>query len=531
MNRVAKASLCLAFALLTFFQFPGHTWLQQDTQIYVPILEHLRDASVLRNDILVAQPHVAYTIYDETALTLRAVTGLGFREVLAAQQILTRALGFWGLLLLAEALGLAFSGALTAAAILSLGAIVAGPAVLTIEYDPTPRAFAFPLVLLAIGLAARGRYVGAGIAAAVATLYHPPTAIPFWIIWALLCLWPEKDRPQRLMAFVPLGAATLVLRIAAQSQREVQTFGTRLTASMEMLQRLRASYVYVSTWPWPVIGHHLILFAILLTAFVRLRHSLSRELRAFLVLLPALGLLSMPISWLLLEQGRFGIVPQLQPMRTLLFVTVAMQLLCAVAGIRAKHSAEAALWFTLAFLLPLQPSLTGPYVWNRIALAAALGIAAAFAGRFRWAVAVAAFFAIPWIGGVVNYPAQHTPELAQLSSWARANTPPDAVFLFADTPRGLDAGVFRSDALRAIYVDWKGGGQVNYLTGFGEQWWFRWQQTLARKFTPADLPRYEALGIDYAVLRREHATTAPPTYENGRYVVYRLCGVVRTNCR
>src|ERR1019366_8508439 len=29
----------------------GHTWLQQDSQIYVPILEHLRDPAVLRNDI------------------------------------------------------------------------------------------------------------------------------------------------------------------------------------------------------------------------------------------------------------------------------------------------------------------------------------------------------------------------------------------------------------------------------------------------------------------------------------------------
>ena len=30
---LATAALCVALALLTFFQFPGHTWLQQDTQI------------------------------------------------------------------------------------------------------------------------------------------------------------------------------------------------------------------------------------------------------------------------------------------------------------------------------------------------------------------------------------------------------------------------------------------------------------------------------------------------------------------
>src|SRR6266568_4542384 len=127
MKRFATPVFCVALALLTFFQFPGHTWLQQDSQIYVPILEHLRDPRVLRNDLLVQHPHVAFTLYDETALALRAVSGVGFREVLAAQQIVTRALGIWGLLLMAQSLGLGWAGALLVAAICSLGAAIAGP--------------------------------------------------------------------------------------------------------------------------------------------------------------------------------------------------------------------------------------------------------------------------------------------------------------------------------------------------------------------------------------------------------------------
>src|SRR3954451_7981850 len=139
MKHIATASFCLALALLTFYQFPGHTWLQQDTQIYAPILEHLRDPSVLRNEIVVEQPHLAFSLYDEAALGLRSATGVGFRELLLAQQIATRALGIWGLLLLAGALGLRWSGSVAAAAICSLGAVVAGPSVLTVEYEPTPR--------------------------------------------------------------------------------------------------------------------------------------------------------------------------------------------------------------------------------------------------------------------------------------------------------------------------------------------------------------------------------------------------------
>jgi hypothetical protein len=517
MKQLATASLCLAFALLTFFQFPGHTWLQQDTQIYAPILEHLRDPSVLRNDILVQQPHLAYTLYDEFALVVRRVTGLGFREILQAQQIVTRALGFWGLLLLAQSFGLTMGRAVAVAAISSLGAVVAGPSVLTVEYEPTPRAFALPLLMLAMGLAARGRYRACGIAAGFATLYHPPTVLPFCGIWLLLCVIPGRERSGRWQALVPLGVAAAILRIAAQTQPETQTLITHLSPASEMLQRLRASYIYVSTWPWPTIAHHLLVFAVGLAAAWRLRAVMGRDARAFLIALPAMGLLTMPLSWLLLEQWKWGVVPQVQPMRTLLFVTLAMQFLCAVAGLRAERKAEAAAWLAMAFLLPLQP-----FAWGRVALAAAMGVVAAMSGRWVPAVAVAAFFAVPWIGGVVNYPQQRTAELAQVSEWARANTPRDAMFLFADAPRGLDAGVFRAEALRAVYVDWKAGGQVNYLSDFGEQWWFRWRQTLAKKFAAIDLPRYEALGVRYVVLRVEHRTGAPAAFENSRYVVYKL---------
>ena len=76
-----------------------------------------------------------------------------------AQQIVTRALGIWGLLLMGEALSLAFAPALLVAAICSLGALIPGPAVLTFEYEPTPRAFAVPLLVCAIGLSAHRRYL------------------------------------------------------------------------------------------------------------------------------------------------------------------------------------------------------------------------------------------------------------------------------------------------------------------------------------------------------------------------------------
>ena len=243
---------------------------------------------------------------------------------------------------------------------------------------------------------------------------------------------------------------------------------------------MRTAYVWISAWPAATIVHHLLILAVLVAAFVRIRKAAGVELRVLLLGLAALGLLTMPLSWLLLEQFHWGLVPQVQPMRALLFLTLGMQFLTAAAGARAvvaHRPAEAFAWFALAYLLPLQPVLTGPFVWSRVGLAFALAAVTALAGmRLAPFVAIAAFFAIPMLGGVVNYPHLHTADLAQLSAWARANTRRDAVFVFPGSGRNLAPGIFRSEALRAVYVDWKGGGQVNYLKDLGEQWWFRWRQ-------------------------------------------------------
>jgi hypothetical protein len=520
MKGLAIAVSAVALALLTFVQFPGHTWLQQDSQIYAPVLEHLRDPAVLRSEILVQQPLVAYTLYDEAALALRGLTGLGFREVLALEQVLARALGVWGLYLMAEALGLSMGPALLVAAICSLGATIAGPAVLSIEYEPTPRAFAVPLLICAVGLAAHRRYLGAGIAAAGAFLYHPPTTLPFLAVYLVLATWRR-----RWWGLAPMLAAVAILLIAARGQAPV--LFAHLTPLQEQLQRLRSSYVWISTWPAALIVHHLILFAILLLAFARIRREIPLELRVLVLGLGILGVVTMPVSWLLLEHWRWAAVPQIQPMRALLFVALLVQFLTAAAGVKAavrRRPFEALTWFALAYLLPLQPVVTEPYAWNRIVLLVALAALTALAvwrtPRFAPVVALAAFFAIPTLGRVVNYPHLHTPELAQLSAWARASTPPDAVFLFPDAAHGLDPGIFRSEALRAIYVDWKAGGQANYLKEFGEQWWSRWQQTMAHGFRPADVAKYRGLGIDFVVLQVKNRLPQPAAFENAKYVAY-----------
>jgi len=535
MKNLAVAAGILAITALTWFEFPGHTWLQQDTQIYVPILEHLRDPAVLRRDMLVARPHVSFTLYDETARGLARATGLGFREVLEGEQIATRALGIWGLYLMAAALGLSAPAALLVAGAISLGATIAGPAVLSFEIEPDPRGLAVPLLILAIGLVAHGWDLAAGMAGSAAFLMHPPSVVPFWGVYLALALVRRRFR-----AFAPLAAACIGLAISARLQEgasEAQLFFSRIGPSIEYLQRLRAPYSWISAWWRTWLPHYLVLYAASLAAYWRVRKRTPPDLRFFLIGLPLVGMLSIPVSYVLLEKMKWVLLPQLQPMRALLFVTVIAEFSAAAAGIvaaQARRYLEAFAWFALLYLVPLNTSVTAMPSWNRALAAALLAAGATLAAlaeqrKLRWsaaamaAVAIAGFFLVPTLGGVRTHPRLHTPELAQLSAWARASTPRDAVFLFADAGRQLQPGIFRSEALRAVYVDWKGGGQVNYLADLGVEWWRRWQQVLAAPFDPRNVARYRPLGIDYIVLSpRNRLPDGVPVFENQSYLVYAL---------
>jgi hypothetical protein len=531
-----------ALALLSFFVFPGHTWLESDSQIYAPILEHLRDPAVLNSDMLVRRPHVSFTLYDELTLALASLTRLDLRLVLQALQLLTRALGIWGVYLIASSAGLTAWPALLVASIFSLGATVLGPTVLVIEYEPVPRAFAVPLLFLAIGLASHGRDLAAGIAGSAAFLLHPPTVYPFWGVVFALVLWPSRPEVmrRRIYALAPLMAAVLILLFASRHQAgagETQVFFARLDPALAKLQRLRASYIWISAWWTIYLAHFVILFAVGMAGFWRLRKHLTPDLSFFAVGLPVIGMLSMPLSWLLLESQRWAVIPQLQPMRALMFVTAMAGIAAAVAG--AKSAAGGRLWeavvfFALAYLIPLEPRIDQAPSLARALLVVGLAVAAAFSVRAvsRWrfparaliaATALGAFLLVPVWGDTPRRLVLDTPAMREMVDWARQDTAPNAVFLFPDAGRGFEPGVFRYDARRALYVDWKGGGQVNFLEDLAQIWWERWSGTMAKPYMPGNLARFGPLAVDYVVVKPAHREPgASPAFENSAFVVYKV---------
>jgi hypothetical protein len=530
MSRTARRALVTAAILLitalSFWVFPGHTYLQQDTQIYLPILEHQWNPAVLGGDPIVQRAHVSFTLYDEIADGLRRFTGLPFQTILEGEQLAFRALGFLGIYLLASSFGLGAVEALTVTALVGLGAAIKGSEVLAIEYEPSPRSFAVPLLLLSVGLLAREREWLSGIAAGAAVLLHAPTTWPLLLVVLLYGI----RRPSTLRFFVPVGIASFILLWAASLQHgaEPQRFFDRLPPAQEQLQRLRAAYNFVSTWWLEWMPQYVVAAAVATLALRRLK----APAREWWILggLMLTGLASVPVSAILLEGAKLAIIPQIQPARALLLVVVIAHIAAAAAGIEAAHRRkfpEAAAWLFFALWIPAGTALLRMRDWRSLAVVIVLTALVAFAERrLRLVIAMAAGSAFFLVGGVRNYENIDTPELAELSSWAKTHTVATDVFVFPVSGKDRSAGWFRARALRPVYVDWKGGGQVNYLRDLGYEWWRRWQAVMER---PLSLDEYEKLGISYVVTRNPLDSPQSLAFHNRKWFVYstkRLSGLL-----
>ncbi len=528
------ASALLLLALLGFFVFPGHSWLQSDTQIYIPILERQFDHTLYAHDEIALRPHVKFTFYDEIAVGLRRLTGAPFQTILQTQQFLFRAAGIAGAYAIALALGLPVSGALLAAGVFAAGAVINGPAVLTMEYEPVPRGFAILIIFAALGAAVHRRWMWAGLLAVLATLYHPTTTAPFWLCLVLHWRFAHDRREGiALEASIAAAAAGLVLFAGLQAYgTDRQVWLGQIPPELERIQKFRGAYNWVSLWPREWLFQYPLLFAAAVLAWRRIRHSITPEARFLTLALPIYGLAMIPLQYVLLDIGKWILMPQFQPARAALFITALSSLLAIAAAwqaARARRLWEAAAWFLLVFAIPVNGLVAQLFYegnWPRIAvtvLLAALATAATIYPRAAFPVALSAFFLIPRLAGVSYIPPLHSPEIDATAAWAKANTSPSDMFFFPDVARGLQPGVFRANSLRGLYVDWKSGGQANLLRDYGFEWWKRWQATNQARLPLRPMEEYRRLGIDYLVLQpRNLPAGSTPVYRNAAWAVLHL---------
>jgi hypothetical protein len=531
MNWRQSVLLSTLFAVLTalgIFIFPGHTFLQSDTQIYLPLFEHLKDQRLLTKELILSGAHLSYTIYDETTLTLSRLFSLNFEQSLLTQQAFFRWLGYWGAFWLARACGLSLSASILTSALLWLGAFVYGPAVITTEFEPVPRGFAVPLVVACLGALAQGYKNTAATCLALAFLYHAPA------VWPILAVALYR-RHWRLLAFTALSAA--ILLSFASSQRgivEAQPFFSLIEPNHRAIMQARAAYNWISLWPPRHWLQFLLTGALALAAFYRTRHLLPGTIQPYFQFLPLIGLATMPLSYLLLEQLNWALFPQIQPMRALLYCHLLCQLLGTLAAwqeLKDNKPLRAFAWLIVPLTLSLRGDflqLPTPQIPNHLLLLTLLAAAIFVAHRWprpHWALATC--LALPLLFGEVfearAYTTTHSPALNQLADWASTKTPIEAVFFFPDLGRRQEPGIFRARAARAVYVCWKQGGQVNYFPRYAEIWWERWTSLLAPNHPPHSYDDLRRRGIQYLVFTKDNPTqNLQPVYLSPTYRVYAL---------
>ncbi len=479
--------LLLAFVAVTWLEFqfvPGHTYLRSGTQVYVPVLEHLDNPGLLSRDLVAVHPNVTYTIYDEVTLFLHDACRLSLHAALLIQQLVSRFAALLGLYLLFRSARLTTLEALLIAAVLNLGAYLPGPELALIDPEPVPPAIAFGFLLLSAGLFAREKPLLAGLTGGLAFVYDPRLGVPLWLIVALAMIF-DRGLRRMLRPSLPIFAIfVLLLANLAQLQPgvpELRGFFDKVPSAISRIQQFRSPGTWVSVWARHEIWLYLGLLDCGLWAAARIWPMLNRQVRWFLIGFPALGMLSVPLSWLLLDVLRWSLIPPVRPAHLLIFVVAFSAAACAIAGthaIRTGRRLEAIAFFAVVAVLPASQFLRPPE----------------------------------------NV---HTPEVIQIARWAQDTTWGGSMFLFPQAGRDLDPGLFRAEAKRAVWVDWQTGQQVNEFDSFADEWWRRWHDTMEGPFSNRRLARMLSLPIDYFVLKRE--TRLPhvkPVFVTPTFAVY-----------
>jgi hypothetical protein len=402
------------------------------------------------------------------------------------------------------------------------------------ELDPEPRAFAIDLLLFAVGLSLEGGFLIAGSAAALGFLIHPTTMAPFWAV-AAFAVWRRVARPILLAPLLAAAAIfALLLHIQTGATETLDFFG-RVGSFQEALQRRHMAVNFISEWNTKQVLDFLGECAVMALGFWRLRDRLVSPLREWLTGFAALALLSVPFSYIVLDQLHWTLAGPWVPLRTIVFISLLAALFSAACGIFAMQKKiwwEAPLWFAVALALPVKELVASifvnPYLIAAICALVAGSVAGAWlADRTRGIALIAAAllpFVVYSLPGVVPRGApMDSPELRELATWARTKTDESAVFLFADEGSFGGSGPFRARALRSVYVDYEGRALVNYYPLFSAEWSKRWRDTGQGHWLigPQDFPDLAARKINFVILRTEDAIPSrEPEFRNSHYLAY-----------
>jgi peptidoglycan/LPS O-acetylase OafA/YrhL len=314
--------------------------------------------------------------------------------------------------------------------------------------------------------------------------------------------------PQRHLAWTLLTLSALALAAA------LQAFAPSETQALIAAERSRY-YWFLSQWKWyELLGlaGPLMVLAALLSRFRKQFNPRSEAAATLCRASIVIGCIATLVVLLFAhESSRTHLVARMQPLRVFLLLYAVMTLLLgstvaqlAIEGRQRlrSHSARTA-FASLPVLVLLALAATMFYVQ-------------------RQTFPASEHLELPWR-------AQQNPNpWVQAFLWARANTPPDALFAL-DTryvnEDGEDAQTFRPIALRSALPDFsKDGGEAAITPSLAELW----QQGATAQInlsTESDTlrdARLNPLGVTWMVLHSAAPTTHPCPYNNGTIKVCRL---------
>jgi uncharacterized membrane protein YkgB len=480
--------ILLGLLVVTWFEFqvyPGHSYLQGETQLLVPMLERLDTPGFLSRDLVAANPTFAYTIYDEITQSLHIAAKVGFEQALMWQQLAFRLAAVIGIFLLARALKVVPWAAILISGCINAITHLATPEAFVTNPEATPASFALGLVFLAAGLLVNRNALLAGLAAGFALLYDPITAAPFWLIVIIASLTDRSLRTYLRPAWLSLVIFSLILGNLVQLQAGLgggEEVTARMSAAMVQLTRIRTPWVWVTHWVWNGILTYKFLLVAGVCALARLWKFADRITKWVTIGLAASGTVSVGVAMiLLLQHSQFAV--EMMPARNLAFSVSISVLLCGAAS---WHAAQKQKWVES---LP----------WMAVMIFAILN--AQVLDLLHLKVDMAHRTATP-------------DAVRQLASWAEHDTWGSSLFQFMDAGKSNEPGIFRARSKRALWADWESGLICESSDEAGHEWYSRWQSRKA-------LPEMLRLPIDYYVLDRQHELTkVKPVYENSEYVVY-----------
>ncbi len=523
-RRSTWQALLVALSLATLL-LNGYHPLAEDGGLYVAGVQLTLNPSLFPHFTVFVSEHLHYSIFAPVLAFVVHRTHLSLAWVLLLTNILSLWLTFYAAQRILQRTIASDIAQLAGLCLLGIfwSLPIAGTSLLLMDPYVTGRSLSTPLSLLAIAFAMessparvthpRNSFTVAGwgpilwsaSALLIAAAFHPLMAA---YAFAFVLVLRITYLPQRRLIWTLLALSALALAAA------LHLFAPSETPALIAAEKSRY-YWFLSQWQWyellGLVGPLAVLYA-LLARFRKQSNPFSQTAATLCRASIALGCIATLVVLLFAHEGsRTHLVARMQPLRVFLLIYAIMTLLLGA---------------TLTQLaLEARQRLRSPSARTALASLPVLVLLALASIMFyvqRQTFPASDHLELPWR-------AQQNPNpWVQAFLWARANTPPDALFAL-DTKYvnedGEDAQTFRPIALRSALPDFsKDGGEAAITPSLAELWQqgATAQVNLSTESDALRDARLQPLGVTWMVLHSTAPTKHSCPYDNGTIKVCHL---------